>query len=61
MYFYEAGANLVLAGRKQEALRLRDKPVGARELKRAKDYVTGQLRLSLESTTHQLIWLGEIF
>ena len=29
------------------------------ELRRAKDYVIGQHRLNLESTTNQMIWMGE--
>ncbi|MEI7437731.1 MAG: pitrilysin family protein [bacterium] len=34
-------------------------PVGAIELRRAKEYAVGQLRLSLESTTPQMNWTGE--
>ncbi|MBI3415948.1 MAG: insulinase family protein [Verrucomicrobia bacterium] len=29
------------------------------ELRRARDYVIGQIELSLESTTNQMMWLGE--
>ena len=32
---------------------------GKQELRRAKDYVIGQIRLGLESTTQQVMWLGE--
>jgi predicted Zn-dependent peptidase len=39
--------------------RLRKRPVGPRELKRAKDYAIGHLRMSMESTTTQMMWLGE--
>ena len=39
--------------------RLRDKPPGARELRRARDYLIGQLELSLESTESQMNWVGE--
>ena len=31
----------------------------AAELRRARDYVLGQIELSLESTTNQMMWLGE--
>jgi len=48
---------IALIGRQLKLLKTR--PVGVRELKRAKDYVTGQLRLGLESTTHHMIWLGD--
>jgi predicted Zn-dependent peptidase len=33
--------------------------VGARELRETKDYLVGQHRLGLESTTSQMMWLGE--
>ncbi len=69
--FAESGALVIGAGldRKhqekalrlivKELVRLKERPVGAAELKRAKDYVTGQLQLGLESTLHQMMWLGE--
>ena len=43
----------------KELARLKNKPIGRAELKRAKDYVIGQTRLGLESTTHQMMWLGD--
>ena len=43
----------------RELARLRDKPIGKAELNRAKDYTIGQLLMSLESTTNQMIWAGE--
>jgi len=43
----------------RELNRLRTVPVGSAELKRAKDYAIGQLRLGLESTSYQMIWIGE--
>lgn len=43
----------------KEMDRLRSRPVGAGELQRAKDYLVGQLRLALESTSHQMMWIGE--
>lgn len=53
----ERGAKaLDLIGR--EMMRFVDKPVKAAELKRAKDYVIGQLRLGLENTSSQMMWLG---
>ena len=42
-----------------EIARLKDQPVSARELKRAKDYATGQLEIGMESTIHQMMWIGE--
>lgn len=39
--------------------RLCAKPVGRRELREARDYLVGQHRLGLESTTNQMMWLGE--
>jgi predicted Zn-dependent peptidase len=32
---------------------------GAAELKRAKDYVTGQFALGLEGTSQQMFWIGD--
>ncbi|MDA0577125.1 MAG: pitrilysin family protein [Verrucomicrobia bacterium] len=43
----------------RELRRLREKAIGAGELRRAKDYVVGQLRLALESTSQQMMWVGE--
>lgn len=42
-----------------EMRRLRETPVGRREFRRARDYVLGQIRLGLESTTHQMMWIGD--
>ncbi|HPG00004.1 MAG TPA: pitrilysin family protein [Kiritimatiellia bacterium] len=42
-----------------EVNRLKEKPVGASELRRAKDYAIGQMRIGLESTTNQMMWVGE--
>ncbi len=69
--FADTGAFLISAGldRKElpkamklivrELRRIRDKPVSAAELKRARDYVIGQVRLSMESTTQHVMWMGE--
>jgi len=69
--FSETGALMIGAGldRKRSAKamdlvvteikRLRDAPVGARELQRAKDYAVGQLEIGLESTINQMMWTGE--
>ncbi|MDD4871066.1 MAG: pitrilysin family protein [Kiritimatiellae bacterium] len=69
--FKESGALVVSAGldRKRtrkaveiiirEITRLTEQPVGSRELKMAKEYVIGQLKLGLESTIHQMMWLGD--
>ncbi len=43
----------------KELDRFRAKPISGSELKRAKDYAIGQLRLGLESTTNQMMWIGE--
>lgn len=42
-----------------EILRMREHPVGPRELRRAKDYAVGQLRISVESTTNQMMWAAD--
>jgi predicted Zn-dependent peptidase len=43
----------------RELRRLADEPVSPGELKRAKDYVIGQMELSLESTENHMMSLGE--
>jgi predicted Zn-dependent peptidase len=43
----------------RELNQLKLKKVGASELRRAKDYAIGQLRIGLESTTNQMMWVGE--
>lgn len=43
----------------RETARLREKPVNRRELKRAKDYARGQLQIGLESSSNQMMWVGE--
>ena len=69
--YSESGALVVSAGldRKRylkaldlvvrELVRLKERPVARKELKLAKDYVIGQLRLGLESTSNQMLWLGD--
>ena len=69
--YQDTGALLISAGldrkRSRRALdlvarevrKLKTRRIGAREMRRAKDYVTGQIRLSLESTSHQMMWLGD--
>ena len=42
-----------------EVARLRRQPVGPAELRRAKDYVTGQLRISLEGAAAQMAWAAD--
>ena len=42
-----------------ELRRLIDKPPGVAELGRARDYVIGQMDLSLENTDNQMNWLGD--
>lgn len=43
----------------QEVARMREKPVGAQELRRAKDYAIGQLRIGLENSGNQMMWVGD--
>ena len=44
---------------RREIDRLCDGSIGARETREARDYLVGQHRLGLESTTNQMMWLGE--
>jgi predicted Zn-dependent peptidase len=43
----------------QELRKLLRRPPSAVELQRAKDYSIGQMRLGLESTSNQMMWVGE--
>lgn len=43
----------------RELAALKNKPVAKSELKRAKEYVIGQMRLALESTSSQMMSLGD--
>ncbi len=43
----------------RELRRLVDEAPSAAELRRARDYLIGQLDLSLENTENQMMWLGE--
>lgn len=43
----------------RELRRLRETPPPAAELRRARDYVIGQIDLGLESTDNQMNWIGE--
>jgi predicted Zn-dependent peptidase len=70
-FFDDAGSLIISAGLDldnlpktlklimRELTRLTRTPPGAVELRRARDYVIGQLDLSLESTDSQMMWLGE--
>ncbi|MEM1059258.1 MAG: pitrilysin family protein [Verrucomicrobiota bacterium] len=70
-YLSDCGALLISAGvengKAAEALaltlktlkQLAQKGPGKVELQRAKEYTIGQIDLSLESTTNQMIWMGE--
>lgn len=42
-----------------EVSRLKREKVGQRELRRAKEYTIGQLRIGLENMGNQLLWVGE--
>jgi predicted Zn-dependent peptidase len=43
----------------RELSRVVEKPISGAELRRGKDYAIGQLKLGLESTTNQMMWMGE--
>ncbi len=43
----------------RELRRFRETPVSAAELRRARDYVLGQIELGSESTEYQMNWVGE--
>ena len=43
----------------RELRRLRETLPSAGEMQRARDYVVGQMDLSLEATDHQMNWVGE--
>ena len=43
----------------RELKRIRERPVSGAELRRARDYMIGQLRLGLEGPTPQMMWVGE--
>ena len=43
----------------RELKRLREEMVPAAELRRARDYLVGQLDLSLENSENQMMWVGE--
>jgi predicted Zn-dependent peptidase len=70
-YFADTGALLISAGldtkRLPRALALilaelrkgPKQPPSAVELRRAKDYAIGQMRLGLESTANRMMWIGE--
>jgi predicted Zn-dependent peptidase len=70
-FFADAGDLVIYAGLDTENLiktlrlilrelrRLVDKPIGAAELRRARDYVIGQLNLGQESADNQMNWVGE--
>jgi predicted Zn-dependent peptidase len=72
MHLYDdTGALLITAGLDRERLvpasklivkelqRIKDRPVSKKELQRAKDYSAGQLKIGLEGTSSQMIWVGE--
>lgn len=43
----------------KELRKIAERPPNRRELRTAKDYAIGQNRLTLESTTNQMMWMGE--
>ncbi len=71
--FHDTGALVVSAGLDRnrleaamklivrELVRMKQTAVARAELRRAKDYAVGQIRLGLESTSSQMMWMGEHF
>lgn len=69
--FAETGALVITAGLEEkhqakalelimhELRRLKQQPVGGRELARAKEYVIGHLRLAMETPSGHMMWLGD--
>ena len=43
----------------EQLRRIRDRPVSPQELKLAKDYAAGQLKIGLETSSSRMMWLGE--
>lgn len=43
----------------REICRIKEKPVGPRVLKRAKEYTVGHMMNGLESTSSQMMWIGD--
>jgi len=70
-YFADTGAFVISAGLDEKRLlqtlqlilrelrRIARQRPPEEELQRAKDYALGQMRLGLESTTNQMMWIGE--
>jgi predicted Zn-dependent peptidase len=70
-YFDDAGALIISAGLDTDKLpqalklimrevrRFRDTVPTAKELRQARDYLIGQIDLSLENTESQMMWLGD--
>jgi len=72
-HHYDTGAFYVHAGvdpenlsrtlelTKRELEKVRIKAPTTRELRRAKDYTIGQMKLGMESTSNRMMWMGECF
>ncbi|MGF1678252.1 MAG: M16 family metallopeptidase [Candidatus Methylacidiphilales bacterium] len=45
----------------RELKKIRIKPPTVTELRRAKDYTIGQMKLGMESTSNRMMWMGESF
>ncbi|MEM9445560.1 MAG: pitrilysin family protein [Verrucomicrobiota bacterium] len=70
-HFHDTGAFYIQAGLEavniekafkviaKELSKIKNTRVSSAELKRAKDYIIGQLKLGLESTSNQMMWMGE--
>jgi len=69
--FDDTGAFVITAGLDRDRLervmaliareirKLKEKPVGKREFDRARDYSIGQIQLGFETSTSQMMWIGE--
>jgi predicted Zn-dependent peptidase len=69
--FHDTGAFVISAGLDRDRLdaamrlvvkelqRIKEKAVRTAELGRARDYAVGQIRMGLESTSSQMMWVGE--
>ena len=70
-HFHDTGAFYIQAGVDREKLeealgliaieleKIARKPPTAAELRRAKDYTIGQMKLGMESTSNRMMWMGE--
>ncbi|MDR2462780.1 MAG: insulinase family protein [Verrucomicrobiales bacterium] len=63
-FYVQAGVDTAQLGKAlaltaRELRKMAALTVSARELRQAKDYLTGQIKLHLESTSNRMMWMGE--